>query len=136
MSLYRKHNDPEEVLKQVSKMEYPLEHTININKFKNSERCQKDGDLNLEKRVTVDTYFKHIDRKSGMNHDSVVGPSCSKAGECSGADIKQSAEQSMKTTDLKSVNPAVCFQYHNFVENNVERPQAKADWMSKLQIDN
>ena len=136
MSLYRKHNDPSEIQKQAKLLEFPLEHAININNHKNPERCEKDGDLDFEKRVTVDSYLKQVSRKSGLEHDTVEGPSCTNAGACSGQEITQSAETNMKIADVKSVNPAICFPYHNYVEHNMERPQINTDWMANLQINN
>lgn len=131
MSFTRTHNDSSYVEHQTKALESELDYRVNINNFKNSNRCEKDGDLPFATRITLDSELKNINIKSGKGENQ---PLCTNAGACTPDEIKSAMTAKTKES-YKFVNPALCFDYHTFAENNVPRPQVKPFDPSRFETD-
>jgi hypothetical protein len=127
-------NDKEYIATQSKDLESELEYRININAFKNSNRCEKDGDLNLATRIDLDSEMKRLRKEDSTLR--TAAPSCSNAGSCTPAEIKSTIEASAGLENVKFVTTALCFEYANYVQNNVPRMEVKEFDPSRFTIDN
>ena len=130
----REINDKEYIETQAKDLEYKLGYIIDINAYKNSNRCEKDGDLSLANRITLDSEMKRLRKEDSTIR--TTAPSCSNAGSCSPAEIKSTIETSAGLENVKFVTTALCFEYANYAQNNVPRMEVKEFDPSRFTIDN